>query len=118
VPWRWDFYAQHRREVDRPRSWLAPLYRLYWSVGMDVVFHWTVIAMARWLPLSLCKAYYRLIMPAFVPRGWKVVDRSDRQLSMGHVRNWQPLSSSSRGCCGTLGARRWRYQSLSANWRA
>jgi FAD/FMN-containing dehydrogenase len=86
VPWRWDFYVQHRREVDRPRSRLAPLYRLYWSVGMDVVYHWTVIALARWLPATVMKFYYRRLLPLLVPRGWKVVDRSDRQLSMGHER--------------------------------
>jgi FAD/FMN-containing dehydrogenase len=86
VPWRWDFYAQHRREVDRPRSRLAPLYRLYWSVGMDVVFHWVVIALARWLPALCAKIFYRWVLPALVPRGWKVVDHSDRQLSMAHER--------------------------------
>src|SRR5262245_28881736 len=50
VPWRWDYFAQHRREVDRPRSRLAPLYRLYWGVGMDVGLHILVRLLARWLP--------------------------------------------------------------------
>lgn len=84
VPWRWDFFAQHRREVDAPRSRLAPLYRLYWSAGMDVGLHWVVIALARWLPRFCTKLFFRRLMPALVPRGWRVVDRSDRQLTMEH----------------------------------
>jgi len=84
VPWRWDFVAQHRREVDRPRSWLAPLYRLYWAAGMDVGLHVLVRLLARWLPGICTRLFFRRVLPALVPRGWKVVDRSDRQLTMQH----------------------------------
>lgn len=84
IPWNWKYYAQHRREAEPRRSVLAPLYRLYWSVGMDVFFHFAVMAMARRLPASCTTIFYRWIMPRFMPLGWKVVDRSDRQLSMGH----------------------------------
>jgi L-gulono-1,4-lactone dehydrogenase len=84
VPWRWDFFAQHRREVDRPRSLSAPLYRLYWSVGMDVGLHIAVRLLARWLPGVCTKVFFRRLLPWLVPRGWKVVDRSDRQLTMQH----------------------------------
>jgi FAD/FMN-containing dehydrogenase len=86
VPWRWNFYAQHRREVDAPRSRSAPLYRLFWSVGMDTCFHWGVIALARGLPPAATRVFYRWVMPALLPLGWKVVDRSDRQLSMAHEK--------------------------------
>jgi L-gulono-1,4-lactone dehydrogenase len=84
VPWRWDFIAQHRREVDRSRSRLAPLYRLYWSVGMDVGLHVLVRLLARWLPGGCTRFSYRHVIPRLVPKGWKVVDRSDRQLTMQH----------------------------------
>ena len=86
LPWRWDFFAQRRREVDPPRSRLAPLYRLYWSVGMDVVFHWAILALARWLPRRCSPWFYRWLVPLLIPRGWKVADRSDRQLTMQHQR--------------------------------
>lgn len=84
VPWNWNLYAQHRREVAAPRSWHAPFYRLYWALGMDVAFHLIVLALARVLPARAPKIFYRSIMPWLVPRGWKVVDRSDRQLTMHH----------------------------------
>jgi hypothetical protein len=84
VPWNWSLYAQHRRDVSAPRSWHAPLYRLYWALGMDVAFHLIVLALARALPDKSPKVFYRSIMPWLVPRGWKVVDRSDRQLTMRH----------------------------------
>ena len=84
IPWRWDFMAQHRREVDRPRSRLASIYRLYWIVGMDVGLHILVRLLARWLPGSFTRLFFRQIIPRLVPRGWKVVDRSDRQLTMQH----------------------------------
>jgi FAD/FMN-containing dehydrogenase len=84
VPWRWDFLAQHRREVGRPRSRLAPLYRLYWAVGMDVGLHVLVRLLARWLPGVCTRLAYRHVIPRLVPGGWKVADRSDRQLTMQH----------------------------------
>ncbi len=84
VPWRWDFFAQQRRESDRPRSGLAWLYRLYWGVGMDIVFHQIIWLMVRLVPRRGIKAFYRWIMPSLIPQGWRVVDRSDRQLTMEH----------------------------------
>lgn len=84
IPWRWDFFAQHRREVAQNRSRLASLYRLYWSVDMDVVFHWVILALARGLPRFCTKFFFRRMVPLLVPRNWKVVDRSDRQLTMRH----------------------------------
>lgn len=84
VPWRWGFYAQHRREVDRPASLTVPLYRLYWSLGMDRAFHWIVMALSRFLPANWTKYFFRYVLGWLVPQRWKVTDRSDRQLSMGH----------------------------------
>lgn len=84
IPWRWDFLVQHRREVTRNRSWLAPFYRLYWTVGMDVLLHWNILALARCLPRFCTKVFFRRLVPLLVPRHWKVVDRSDKQLTMRH----------------------------------
>lgn len=84
VPWRWDYFAQHRREVTQPRSRTAFLYRIYWAIGMDRLFHQAVIALARWLPAILTRIFYRRVLVLLVPQGWRVVDRSDVQLSMAH----------------------------------
>jgi L-gulono-1,4-lactone dehydrogenase len=84
VPWRWDFLAQHRREVSGRRSRLAWLYRIYWAVGMDVGMHILMCLMARWLPGAWTRFLFRQVIPRSVPQGWKVVDRSDRQLTMQH----------------------------------
>lgn len=85
VPWRWDFFAQHRRATEAPRSSTAPLYRLYWTVCMDVGLHLIVLSLARLLPVAATRFFYRWIIPGLVPQGWKVVDRSDRQLTMEHA---------------------------------
>lgn len=84
LPWAWTYLAQHRRETPSARSWTAPLYRAFWAWGMDRGLHWIVIALARWLPDFLCPLAYRSVLPLLVPRGWRVVDRSDRQLTMQH----------------------------------
>lgn len=84
APWRWDYFAHHRREVTASRSSLAFLYRLYWSVGMDIAFHCLIRLLARTLPAACTPFFYQRVMGALVPRGWKVVDRSDRQLVMEH----------------------------------
>jgi L-gulono-1,4-lactone dehydrogenase len=84
IPWRWDFFAQHRRESKSPHSGLAWLYRLYWALGMDVGLHLAVWPLAKLLPAFSTKIFFRHIVPLTVPRGWKVVDRSDRQLTMEH----------------------------------
>src|SRR5204862_1652974 len=77
-------FAQHRREVVAPRSKLAWLYRLYWTFGMDIGLHLAVMPLAKLMPASCTKIFFRHIVPLTVPRGWKVVDRSDKQLTMEH----------------------------------
>lgn len=84
APWRWNFFAQHRKMTGAPRSWLAPLYRAFWSWGMDTALHLWICALARWLPGQATILSFKHIIPRLIPIGWKVVDRSDRQLTMQH----------------------------------
>lgn len=84
LPWRWSYLVQHRRETQAQRSWHAPFYRAFWAIGMDRALHWLIIAIARWLPDWVCPTAFRFVLPYLVPRSWRVVDRSDRQLTMQH----------------------------------
>jgi len=84
VPWQWSYFAQHRRETRAARSWHAPLYRVFWALGMDVGLHLLICSLARWLPSQWTKYAFRHVIPPLIPVGWKVVDRSDRQLTMQH----------------------------------
>ncbi|EMB14911.1 D-arabinono-1,4-lactone oxidase [Rhodopirellula europaea] len=86
VPWKWDYFAQHRVETDQKRSWHASLYRWFWALGMDTIFHVIVCLLARWLPRRCTAFAYQKLIPQLIPRNWKVVDRSDRQLTMQHER--------------------------------
>ncbi|MCA9198843.1 MAG: FAD-binding protein [Planctomycetales bacterium] len=84
IPWRWDFLAQHRKETNLTPSWSAPLYRLFWLLGMDTCLHLLIVALGRLLPWGSSKLAYRMLIRRIIPLGWKVVDRSDRQLTMQH----------------------------------
>lgn len=85
VPWRWTYLAQHRREVPGPRSLLAPLYRAYWFAIIDVGLHvWLQVMVKVLRSAALVRGFYRWLVLLFVIRGWRVIDRSDRQLIMEH----------------------------------
>jgi FAD/FMN-containing dehydrogenase len=84
VPWRWDFFAQHRRETTDPPSRSTLLYRLFWLAGMDTALHLIIRALARSLPPAWTRRFFRHVLPRLVPMGWTVADRSDRQLTMQH----------------------------------
>ena len=84
LPWRWEFFAQHRREAPGPPSRSALLYRLFWAVGMDVGLHLIIRGLARSLSSGWTRVFFRHLLPWLVPMGWVVVDRSDRQLTMEH----------------------------------
>ena len=83
VPWRWDYFAQHRREVSGQRSWLAPLYRLYWCLTMDVGLHLMVLLLIR-LPHLFTLLFVRWVMPLTVIRRCRINDVSWRHLTMNH----------------------------------
>ena len=85
VPWKWDFYGQHRREVTGPRSWLASLYRLYFWLTFDIGMHLVIMTLVQLLRSRRGVLYfYRYLMPWTVIHGWKVVDKSYDMLIMEH----------------------------------
>ena len=85
LPWAWRYFTQHRREIAAPRSRLAGAYRGYCFTILDVGLHVAVLAVTRMLRSArLTRLFYRRLAPAMIPRGWRVVERSDRQLTMEH----------------------------------
>ncbi|MDA1013107.1 MAG: FAD-binding protein [Planctomycetota bacterium] len=85
IPWSWDYFAQHRREVIADHSRLATLYRWYFFLVFDIAFHLTVRLLSRVLRHRwFVRGFYRWIAPLTVIRGWKVVDTSQKMLVMEH----------------------------------
>lgn len=84
VPWKWTYFAQHRKESASNRSRLAWLYRFYWWLAMDRLLHMSIYSLVRWLPWSCTRFFWKHLVPLTVPLNWRVVDRSDRQLTMEH----------------------------------
>ncbi len=86
IPWRFTYFVQRRREVSRGRSKLAPVYRAYWFVTMDVGLHLLVLLIVRVLRSPrLVRGAFRGFVTRLVARGWKVVDRSSAMLVMKHA---------------------------------
>jgi len=85
IPWRWSYFAQHRRETTAARSWHAGLYRAYWLVALDHGFHLLVLLLVRWARIrGWIRFTFRRVLPACVARSWQVVDRSASMLVMKH----------------------------------
>jgi FAD/FMN-containing dehydrogenase len=85
TPWRWTCLAQHRREVTAARSWLAPLYRWYWFLTIDLGLHLIVLTTLRVFgSFWAARILFRQIIPHSVIRGWKVTDDSAAMLVMEH----------------------------------
>jgi len=85
IPHLWKFYTQRRCVVPAGNRLFADLYRLYWSVFMDVGLHLFVLAATR-LPSSrrLVHLLFQRILPWCIFSRLAVTDRSDRQLVMQH----------------------------------
>ena len=85
LPHRWKCLVQERIKSDAPRSWTTPFYRAYWFLGLDLLLHLLVLLFA-----VVCRSrklihfLYKFILPTFVIRNWRVVDRSDKMLVMEH----------------------------------
>lgn len=85
IPWLWRWYAHHRRETTRPRSWWALPYRIYRRLAIDYVFHAIVRLMGNVFRIpGLTRAFYRFIFPGVMLTGTRSVDRMDRILLMRH----------------------------------
>ena len=85
VPWDWRYFVQHRREVESPRSRSAELYRAFCYAVFDVGLHCMILALVRGLRSTrLTRVFYRRGASLVIPRGWTVIERSDRQLMMEH----------------------------------
>jgi FAD/FMN-containing dehydrogenase len=86
MPHTWDFFCQRRRVAeDNSRSGYASLYRIYWYLGLDWMFHllmklFVLILRSRWLT----RFYFQHIVPHTIMTNWIVVDRSDRMLVTEH----------------------------------
>ncbi len=85
LPHSWRFMAQHRRIVATHRSLLAPLFHVYWFLGVDIGLHLLLLVMTRFVrSRRLIRFFYRQIVPWTIVRGWKIVDKSQRLLTMEH----------------------------------
>ena len=84
-PHLWRYGIHERTVVEQPVSWSAPLYRLYWWLGLDIGLHLLIKLFAAVLKSRmLIRGLFRYLLPWFVFPWWKVVDRSDRILVMEH----------------------------------
>lgn len=85
VPWSWTFFVQHRCETDSPRSHLAWLYRVYCFITFDISIHVATIFLSQIVKFrSWTRFFFKYLLACGVIRGLKVVDTSDRMLTMKH----------------------------------
>lgn len=85
MPWLWQYFVHHRREVSKPRGGWASLYRWYFFVTFDVMLHVNLLLLVRILrsPRAI-KFFYRYLAPRTVIENWAVVDKSQEMLVMEH----------------------------------
>jgi L-gulono-1,4-lactone dehydrogenase len=85
VPWRWSYFAQHRRESEAGTSKTIWLYHWYRFLIIDVCMHLLILLVVHVLRFhAAVKAVFRWIAPACVIRNWRVVGPSSSQLVMEH----------------------------------
>lgn len=85
MPWWWRYFAQHRRETEKPRGGWAALYRLYFFLQFDIGLHLMVRFVVRTLRSPrLVRWMFRNITPLLVVRNWNVVDDASKMLVMEH----------------------------------
>ena len=85
IPWRWDFWVQHRREVATPANWRGRIYQAYFYAVMEVGLHLAIIFLSnlyrsRWAT----RVFFRRVLPWTVIRNWKVIGKSQDMLVMEH----------------------------------
>ena len=86
IPHSWRYLVHERAVAPRNRrSAVAPLYRAYKLIFIDLRFHLKIKLTASLLgSRRLVHFLYRRILPMIVIPRWAVTDRSDRQLLMRH----------------------------------
>lgn len=87
IPHSWQIFVQRRAvaPAGSGRSWHASFYRLYWRLGLDITYHLAVVFLAAILRSgSAIQFFYRRIFPRLTITGWRVTDRSDKNLLMKH----------------------------------
>ncbi len=85
VPWRWTYFAQHRRESSEKSARSVGLYHSYRYLFLDLGMHCLILLAVRWLRSALAvKAVFRWLAPAFVIRNWRIVGPASTQLVMEH----------------------------------
>ncbi len=85
VPWKWTYFVQKRRESTQSRAPLAPLYKVYRFVCLDVMMHLLILAGVRVLRSDrVVRWMFRSLLPRFVIRNWRVIDDSSELLVMEH----------------------------------
>ncbi len=85
VPWRWTYFAQHRKETSGPSSSLLPLYQWYRYLILDWGMHLLIFLCIHVLKSrTVLQSVFRWILPSFVVRQWCVTGPSNQQLVMEH----------------------------------
>jgi FAD/FMN-containing dehydrogenase len=85
MPWWWQYFAQHRRETNEPRSATAWLYRLYVFLQFDLGLHLLTRFVVRILRSgSAAKLCLKWMTPWMVIQNWRIADDANRQLVMQH----------------------------------
>ncbi len=85
VPWRWTYFAQHRRETDTRSSRTLSIYLCYRFLVFDIGMHLLILTVVRLLKISwVIRTMLRRLIPTFVIQKWSVVGTSSQQLVMEH----------------------------------
>jgi hypothetical protein len=85
VPWRWTYFAQHRREVEAPTSKTRAVYHWYRFIVFDIAMHLLILFAVRMIRIhAAIRVLFRTLVPACVIRNWRVVGPSSGQLVMEH----------------------------------
>ena len=85
VPWRWTYFAQHRREVGAPASRTRSLYQWYRFLVFDIAMHLLILFVVRIVRMhAAIRTMFRTVVPACVIRNWRVIGASSGQLVMEH----------------------------------
>jgi hypothetical protein len=85
LPWRWQYFAQHRREVKSRGSALVFFYRAYFFLAFDIGLHLIILLLVRALRSSRAvRFFYKSIVQWTVIQGWPVIGRSQTMLTMEH----------------------------------